>query len=173
MSSDWRAVVGYEGHYEVSRSGLVRSLDRHDAAGHRILGRLMKSRADKDGYPCLTLTLGQRRKSLKVHRLVLEAFCGPCPYGMEAGHLDGDPSNASIDNLKWITGKENMAHRDHVHNTQARGQSSPRSKLTQEDVLRIRESSIFGATVDDLSSVYGVSPNTIYKIRDRSRWAGL
>jgi hypothetical protein len=114
-----------------------------------------------------------KKKNLKVHRIVLEAFCGKCPDAMETAHIDGDVSNPSRDNLMWVTRKENAFHRDHIHNTQSRGETSVLSKLTNSDVGRVRESKIFGAAAKDLAAIYGVSPNTIYKIVDRSRWAHL
>ena len=116
---EWRPVVGFEGSYEVSDTGLVRGVDRIDAAGRRWRGRVFSTLGcDKDGYIQQTLCRGTIRRSAKTHILVLEAFVGPRPEGAVARHLDGDHKNNSAGNLVWGSSSENgldrVAHG--VHN---------------------------------------------------------
>ena len=108
---EWRSVLGYEGAYEVSGHGRVRSLDREfvNAAGRRdrVAGRMMTLSTEVGGYKYIRMTSKNVREHGKVHRLVLEAFVGPRPAGMECRHLDGDPANNHLENLAWGTSKEN------------------------------------------------------------------
>ena len=104
---EWRPVVGYEGSYEVSAHGRVRSVDRtvefKNGVRRSFHGRAIKPQPTKGGHLRVTLCLGDSRRKTRVHRLVLEAFVGPCPEGMEGCHNDGNPQNNHVDNLRWDT----------------------------------------------------------------------
>ena len=119
----WLPVVGYEGRYEVSSHGNVRSLDRlvpySDGRISLKRGRQLKpmrSNGASEGGRHLKVELG--RKNLRyVHHLVLEAFVGPRPTGYAGCHNDGDPANNRADNLRWDTYRGNqldqLAHGTH------------------------------------------------------------
>lgn len=117
MCEQWRPVSGYEGAYEVSDQGRVRGVDRLDARGWRIRGRVL--RASGSRYPVVSLCRDGMPRTVEVHRLVLEAFVGPCPSGMEALHADDVKSNNALSNLRWGTHSENM--RDVVRNGNHQG----------------------------------------------------
>lgn len=112
---EWRPVPGFPG-YEVSSRGRVRSVSRIIAVvgqSPRVRqGQNLICRPGKVGYPTVVLGRGNRRL---VHRLVLEAFVGPCPPGMEACHNDGTRTNNHVDNLRWGTRQENVLDRYHRH----------------------------------------------------------
>lgn len=112
MTEHWRPVPGYEGTYEVSDFGRVRSLTRvvrrNDGRTRTIAGRILRCPKDDGGRRGLKLHADGEYKHARVHRLVLEAFVGPCPDGMEGCHNDGDHSNNRLDNLRWDTRSENM-----------------------------------------------------------------
>jgi hypothetical protein len=126
--TEWRSVPDYEGYYEVSNLGQVRSLARvvpSTAHGGRrtIHPRTLKPRLDRDGYPIVTLTKNSVYKLVPVHRLVALAFHGPCPDGYECAHMDGNRGNPCATNLTWATKAENEAHK-YLHGTrQARAES--------------------------------------------------
>ncbi len=106
-SENWRDVPTYEGRYEVSDLGRVRSVAHMTKQGRRG-GCVRKLRADKDGYLLVDLWRGDEGKTLKVHRIVLSAFVGPCPEGHEACHFpDRSRSNNALSNLRWGTDSEN------------------------------------------------------------------
>lgn len=115
MNEEWRPVVGYQGLYEVSNLGRVRSVDRtsHYKDGRTYLyrGRVLKLRKGRDGHLRINLCKDGKLKTKFVHRMVLEAFVGPCPEGMECLHIDGNPANNCVDNLSWGTRGENMLDR--------------------------------------------------------------
>ena len=119
----WKPIPGFDGAYEVSDWGRVRSIDRiiTTKAGtkQRRQGRVLTPTANTGGY--LKVGLGRlgRAKTLQVHRLVLEAFVGPCPEGHECCHNDGDPTNNNLSNLRWDTPSGNaldsVLHGTHPH----------------------------------------------------------
>lgn len=116
----WRPVVGYEGLYEVSNTGRVRSLDRYDSNNHFLKGRILKLCADKDGYLNVGLSLGNKVKKYKVHRLVAEAFI-PNPYNLpQVNHRDEDKTNNRVENLEMCNAKYNSnygSRKDRVRDT--------------------------------------------------------
>ena len=107
MSEEWRPVVTWEGSYEVSDQGRVRSLDHIDSLGRTWRGKVLKPTVRPDGRLTVTLHLGNRRERFRVHRLVLESFVGPCPDGMECCHWDDNPANNHLENLRWDTRSAN------------------------------------------------------------------
>lgn len=112
MSTEvWRTVPGWDGYYEVSDQGNVRSVDRvvPNRPGVTMMrrGRLLKPTPSHDGYAEVWLSRDNKRTYARVSRLVAEAFHGPCPDGMECRHIDGDKSNNTAENLAWGTRSEN------------------------------------------------------------------
>ena len=109
----WKNVVGFEGVYEVSNAGRVRTMK----TGH--IKKLTISKSD--GRPFLLLWKDNIYKVSRVGRLVLFAFRGPPPSGHECCHNDGDPQNNRLSNLRWDTAAANQ--RDRVkHGTSNRGE---------------------------------------------------
>lgn len=113
-NEEWRPVVGYEGLYEVSDHGRVRSLDHYttNSRGVRRLwrGRVLKPRGapGKSPYPRVNLSGGPGRvHEARVHSLVMAAFVGPLELGMHVRHLDGNPWNCHLSNLAYGTPSEN------------------------------------------------------------------
>lgn len=119
LSEEWRPVVGYEKYYEVSNFGGVKSRDRvvETKAGWTMNRRaklLSPNIHHRSGHLSVQLTGDAGLKRVWVHRLVLEAFVGPCPEGSHALHFDDNPKNNSLENLSWGTSSQN-AH-DRVRN---------------------------------------------------------
>lgn len=113
----WRPVLGFEGLYEVSDQGRVRSLDRvimQTGAANSYVheGRLLKQQVGKNGYPSVTLSRSGEKRLRTVHTLVAEAFIGARPYASaHARHLnDVKTDNRSV-NLEWGSTSDNMHDR--------------------------------------------------------------
>lgn len=108
----WRSVPGYEGAYEVSDKGRVRSLDRTavDRRGGKrtFRGRMLTLGYDGLGYPSISVCRSGTSRKRLVHKLVTEAFLGPCPKGKEVCHNDGDHSNSRLNNLRYDTKRSNV-----------------------------------------------------------------
>lgn len=129
----WKSPEGFSGRYEVSSLGRVRSLTSARGTPWKTGPVLLRARPHAGGYSRVSL----RRMDFYVHRLVAEAFVGPCPDGYQCAHLDGDPSNNAASNLQWVSPKENQSHRV-LHGTSLSRESHPMAKLTAEAVLSIR-----------------------------------
>lgn len=126
MDEQWKPVVGYEGIYEVSSHGLIRSLDRPDTWGRPTRGRVMKPYQTTSGHLRVTLSKSSSTTRFFVHRLVLTAFVGPRPHGMEGCHNDGNPTNNSVSNLRWDTKRANARdRRSHGNDAHARKTHCP------------------------------------------------
>lgn len=104
---EWRDVVGYEGLYQVSNAGAVKSLPRVDYANRKLKGKVLKLRKDKNGYIISTLYKDGIRKDHSVHRLVASAFIENPDNFPQVNHKDENPGNNNVTNLEWCTNKYN------------------------------------------------------------------
>lgn len=102
---EWLPIPGYDGDYEVSNLGRVRSYIRPGFGGRSDAPRFIGGGLNSSGYPDVTL----RKQHRTIHRLVMLAFVGPCPEGQEVRHLDGSRDNPRLENLAYGTRKENVA----------------------------------------------------------------
>lgn len=97
---EWRDIGGYEGRYQVSNLGRVRSLS--DNHGRPLIEpKIRKFKVGHKGHLSLDLHNGVKVEWKLVHRLVLEAFVGPCPIDHECCHYDNNPQNNRVENLRW------------------------------------------------------------------------
>ena len=104
----WKDVAGYEGFYQVSNKGNVRSVARKDSIGRKCGGRMLKLGYDGKGYRQLSLYKNGKAKTKSVHRIVAEAFI-PNPKGfLEINHKDENKSNNEFSNLEWCTREYNI-----------------------------------------------------------------
>lgn len=109
----WRDVVGYEGYYQVSDNGQVRSLSRtipHARKGSiHIPGQAIRQHRATNGYPSFVLNRDNQKRTFHAHRLVAEAFLGGSRFeGAQVCHNDGDVDNNHVLNLRWDTGSANQ-----------------------------------------------------------------
>lgn len=107
----WLPVVGWEGFYEVSDLGRIRTVPRRvpckGGKTRQINARIRRQGTLQAGYKIIVLHGDGRSTTRTVHPIVLEAFIGPRPPGMECCHNDGDPANNTLSNLRWDTKKAN------------------------------------------------------------------
>lgn len=170
MSVIWKDVIGFEGFYQVSNTGCVRSVERtvlcsKSRKGFRCLrGKLLKTTIDSLGYCKVTLVDQDRKVVWKVHRLVAGHFLVK-PEGKDViNHIDNDRSNNCVTNLEWCTPKENTNHM-HVQgrNYAAYGYSNPAAKLTNVDIENIR--SLRDVLPRKLiATQFGISPSYVGRI---------
>lgn len=169
---EWRAIPGYEGIYEVSDHGKVRSLDRLNSRGHWIAGAPRRLVPTSEGYLQLKLHRDGEGKMHRVHSLVLSAFVGPRPDGCEAAHADGSRDNNRLDNLRWATRSSNQ-HERARHGTSNRGRRNHTSRLTQIDVRAIRSLLSAGYAQAQIAAAFGVSGNAVWEIAHGRSWSWL
>lgn len=177
---EWKDVPGFEGYYQASPIGQIRSVDRiipvassrQSLGGYSrvVSGKVLNSSSQKSRYPSVSLWKDHKLSQFQVGRLILTTFVGPCPDGMECCHNDGNPKNSSLENLRWDTPKANNADKK-VHGTHLQGSQLKWAKLTEEDVIRIREMHACGMKQKDIGEAYGVLQNTISRIVMKRRWA--
>ena len=174
VKEEWSPVEGFEGRYEVSSEGRVKSLDTVVvySTGRRRLhkGRMLRSHF-KGNRPRVTLAKGEGAYLLQeVHRLVAKAFCEGWFEGAVVNHIDSNPFNNNFKNLEWCTSSQNMQHAL-LHGNFPKGEDSYRSILKEADVLFIRywrENST--ATIKEISELFGVSWGCVKNVLSRRSW---
>jgi hypothetical protein len=159
----WKDINNWPLH-QVSSLGRVRVLPG-GRIGQRIASGIeLRKLSYCNGY----MTIRQRKRLLRVHHLVLNAFVGPCPPGYECRHLNDDRSdNRWPENIVWGTRVENQGDRI-SHGTSNRGERHGMSKLTDSEVLEIRNR--LHVTQRELSKEYGVTQGAISRIRSGQAW---
>lgn len=105
----WRDIKGYEGIYQASPVGVVRSLDRVDCRGNRLKGQLLKNCNNSDGYHSIALCNGGHQKTFAIHKIIARTFIGKS-NGLDVNHIDGNKINNNISNLEYVTRRENCTH---------------------------------------------------------------
>lgn len=151
-------VKGYEGLYEVSNTGKVRSLHKGSRYGKE-LSQLMRSR--NASYPAVALSKNGKSKSIYVHRLVAEAFIDNPEKKKCVNHIDRDKTNNNVSNLEWVTYSENNQHFIDITRFKALNR-----KLTYEQAQEIRRRLNNGEKRYPLALEFGVDITAIRQIRD-------
>ncbi len=122
---EWRDIKGFEGKYQVSSTGRVKSLDRfihsNDGSKDWRLGRILKPWKNDKGYLIVRFTYGG--KSVRVHRLVAEAFLQNPGNKRTVNHLDSNRRNNFVSNLEWATDSENLRHGFTHNDVKKKGES--------------------------------------------------
>ena len=165
----WKDIPGYEGAYQASSLGRIRSMDRYSsyltAGGHRsvrrLQGRILRPCPSTSGYLHLRFCRGGR--NLQVHQLVMLTFAGPCPAGMEVMHRNGNRQDNRLVNLCYGTHQTNV--RDVVL------QGGRIRTLCRDDIEAIRFGLSCGHTHEDLAGMYGVTVRQIRRIERKEAFA--
>lgn len=169
MVAEWRPVGGYEGLYEVSSHGQVRSLDRIDALGRMRKGRTLRG-GDSKGYRNVLLSKNGITRTFTVHNLVARAFL--TGDGDEIRHCDGDRTNNRADNLVWGTAKDNADDRER-HGRTARGERTGNARFSAEIVKRIREYGAQGLGSAEIGRLVGERRARVHELLTRKTWKHL
>ena len=175
--SIWRPVEGYEGIYEVSSAGEVKSLPRLKYCGHKgsppqkVVGRTLKVSEDRLGYSRVKLSKDGTSNLKYLHRIIASAFIEPIAGKMEVNHIDGDKSNNSLKNLELVNRSENMKHNFSIGISQARrGDDNNKAKLSWDSVKKIRKLYSDGVSQKDLSEKFEVTIANISCIVNNKTW---
>ncbi len=156
MNERWRLIPSLPTH-EASDLGQIRV-----RASRRALRQF-----NNRGY--LTCHVGN--KTLRVHPLILSAFAGPRPEGLDCAHLNGVRHDNRPGNLRWMTRKENI-HMMREHGTILIGERHPQAKLTEAQA-RVIDKNAQGRTAQELATEYGVTRETIRRLWRRLNWADV
>lgn len=164
----WKAVVGYEGVYEVSSLGRVK---RVAPGGNAVVGRIRKP-SDCHGYTFVALHRNGKRRPYRIHRLVMAAFIGPLPEGKQANHKNGDKTDNRPENLEYVTPSENRLHSTRILGKGIR-QSHGNAKLRDHDIPAIRAHLAAGETLKAIGDRFGVTFNCINHIKHGRTWSSV
>ena len=174
-------IRGYEGYYQVSNYGKVRSLDRviKEKTGktQTLKGRVLKLRINPGGYYYVGLGKNGTKATFAIHQLVAQAFI-PNPYNKKTvNHLDGNKLNNSVANLEWSTYSENLEHaykiglRRAVKSSEVASKNYKR-KLTEQQVKEIKLLiAAKSLTLKQIANQYNVGRSTIASIKSGRSWS--
>lgn len=184
----WKDVVGYEGLYQVSNIGRIKSMRRgiiykdveicrngfKSTFIHPVRERIMKQHSYGTGYKQIMLSNKGTKSSPAVHRLVISAFVGPLPDGCQVNHKDGNKSNNRVENLEYVTARENMMHAKMTGLWDLRGERNSNTELSKDDIVNIRRDySPRKISSRFLARKYNVNKSTILNIIHRRTWGHI
>lgn len=176
MSAErWLPVVGYEGRYEVSNLGRVRVVF---SSKHTQIGMLVGSTKNTGYREAALVDSDGARKYVRIHKMVLLAFVGPPPSGMECNHKNGIKTDNRLENLEWVTKSEQHIHRARVLNHHPRGECLARrgernggAKIGRLEAEKIREWYAFGTISQQaIADFFGLNQAHVSRIIRRSNW---
>lgn len=173
----WKAIPGYEGYYEASTLGVIRSVDRVVQAANRQLkqkSKVLKYALDAKGYPRVALSKpGETLKTFTIHRLIALTFMGPRPEGNQINHINGVKTDNSTSNLEYCTQSENALHSFRLGLQKPKpGSTNPMAKLTEDQVNTIRTIAARGGRYygrKELAKRFGVAECTIKEVVTRRK----
>lgn len=134
----WKPVVGYEGFYEVSSYGRVRSIDHYADTGIRhsekrfVKGHVLKQREKRNGYLSVDLSKENQVKTIAVHKLVATAFLEKREQHTQVNHINCDKRDNRVENLEWCTAEENRVHAQEHHLYHNPNKKAVRCKQTNQ-----------------------------------------
>lgn len=161
----WIDCEEFEKLYKISETGKVFSV-RSD--------RFLKSALDSNGYPKVVLYNKGFNKTRAVHRLVAEAFIPNPENKPQVNHIDGDKQNNNVNNLEWCTGSENQKHAYALGlQVSRKGTNNPMNKLSEEEVLAIREYKAKGKYPTEISKIMGFPVSRVESAYYGENWGWL
>jgi len=181
-SEIWKDVIGYEGLYQVSNLGNVKSLDREVTPNNRVpywrKGKMCKQSKSNLGYMIVGFTVNNVKVNKYVHRLVAEIFIDNINDYPQVNHIDCNKTNNKANNLEWCTNSQNHIHavknglnKLHLHRVAYSGEENGRALLTKEQVLEIKQKYIpYKYSAKKLSKEYNVSESCITHILNNTSW---
>lgn len=157
----WKDMVGYEGHYQVSSLGKIKSLKKY-FEDKDIIKKVTK---DRRGYLRTNFWLNGKIKGYRIHRIVATAFI-PNPENLpQVNHKDGNKENNAVSNLEWVSNLRNRQHAEEI--------GIRKIKLSRNDVLNIRDIFNKGSSLSEIADTYNLSKGHAYSIVTGRVWKHL
>lgn len=174
MIETWRSINDYEGKYQVSNFGNVRSLDRYiegkDGKTKKFPGKILSLVKQNAGYVTVGLSKDSVVTSFLVHRLVAAAFIDNPENLPEVNHKDGVKHNNNLSNLEWMSRVRNIRHAMGMGLIQGLGEQNPSAKLSEVDVIEIKKLLRLNLSKKEIAKVFGVKSATISDIDMKRSW---
>lgn len=168
----WKDIKGYEGLYQVSNMGRVKSLKRKSRNLNNEEDRILKHAVNKFGYCHFSLSKFNESKTMTMHRVVAKYFI-PNPKNKPCvNHINGIKTDNKVENLEWVTYSENMKHAYKKGLNKQIGETCNTAKLTEQDVLDIFKLKKF-FTNKELCNIFGVKQVQMWRILNKKRWVWL
>lgn len=167
-TEEWRDIPGYEGRYQASSLGRIRSLPNSRYKTVRLLAPGLKP---PTGYLVVNLSVDGKAKTIMIQNLVLTTFVGPRPPGLVACHRNNIPSDNALSNLRWDTQQSNIDDKTRF-DTQPVGSKNAMAKLSESQVAEIK-AKLKDRKRGDIARVareYGLNPVLVCKIAHNKRW---
>jgi hypothetical protein len=167
FAEEWLPALGWEGYYEVSNLGRVRSLSRLTRyRGRWLTGRILRLKLDDWGYLRARFCVDMKQRQVRVAGLVAHAFIGPRPPGMTIDHKDGNKLNNAASNLEYVTNKENTRRAIALGNFRfmPSGQKHASAKLTDAQVAEIRRLKTEGMTQRKIAELFRIGTSHVSRI---------
>lgn len=174
----WKDILGYEGYYQVSNLGNVKSLDRVretlPTAKKQFKtfneGRVLIPKESNRGYLRYALTKEGKTKYLSAHRLVAQSFIPNIKDKPDVNHINGIKTDNRIENLEWCTGSENIKHNYVLGIMNQKGDKNNCAILTIEQVKEIKVKLLNGITPRQISEQYPIHRTSVYDIKKGRNW---
>jgi hypothetical protein len=172
----WKDVLEYDGRYQVSNLGRIKSIRKLKSQtsikkyGKLQIENILKPEFSKDYFRIMLSTAGETKR-FQVHRLVLASFSRVPLLGEEGNHLDGNTKNNKLDNLEWTTKRGNVEHRIRIGKYLSQsGENQCFSKLKTQNVIDIRRLRKEGISARELGKRFGVEESSIRNIVNYKSW---
>lgn len=172
-TASWLDIPGWEGLYQASSDGQIKSLERvvlyQKRAPRTFPSKILAQTVNPGGYKMVSLSRNGVRSVCYVHRLVALAFYGYPLDGQEVCHNNGDRLDNRFSNLRWDTRSGNFSDKL-IHGTSNRGQNHGNAKLTEEQALAVLRST---ETHAEIARRYDISTSSVYLIKRGTNWKHL
>lgn len=171
----WADITGYEDRYQVSSTGLVRSLPRATMRGNRpwhYAGKLLTPGLTPKGYLTVSLSANSDARSHFVHRLVAQAFLANPGMLGAVNHKNGVKIDNQVANLEWVSEAGNKLHAASM-GLMSRGEDHFHTTLTEADVIDIYHRAHAGERQQDVADDYGIAAATVSQIKTGKNWSWL
>lgn len=177
MEEIWKDVPSYEGYYQASNLGRIRSYDRiilRPKGNYLKKGRILKPQNGTNGYHVISLRKNKIGGTVSLHRIIASTFI-PNPENKKCvNHINGNKKDNNINNLEWTTYSENIKHAfKNKLNKGLKGEKKPISKLKNKEVLDIKKMLGKGLTNVEIAKTYNVDARTISCIKTGVSWSWL
>ena len=154
----WRDIKGYEGRYQVSSEGRVKTVNRFKSDFRRQREGIRKTQIDHHGYEFVNLFDGHRFHRHSVHVLVARAFIDNPEDKNQVNHIDGDKLNNRLENLEWCTASENQIHALKMGLVRTRrGEDNKCTRISDAEAREMITMRRSGAKLQDIADAFGVS----------------
>ena len=176
----FKDIIGYEGIYQISNTGIVKSLDRKiqtkNGAIRFLKGKILKQSLNTYGYKTVLLCTNGISKNKLVHRLIADIFIENKDNKICINHKDGVKTNNNICNLEWVTHSENLKHafdlKLRIPNriSKIKGSDHKLSRLNESDVISIYN---LDKPQREIASIFNISLSRVNQIKNKKAWKHL